>query len=272
MQCGFSFVISLCEDISVGVSHETASPELDLTFRADSIGSSDKESIGDGVAAHHGLPGGILTGAVDVTFTWNPANRGGVEQQFSSLHGCQASSFGVPLIPADADADACIASREREKAEITGGEVEFFEVERVIGNVHFAVEASDAAIGIEDNSGVVIETVCAAFEQWYNNDNPVFFGNFLQGCRGRARDGFSQCESVVFFSLAGVLGVEDFLQADNLCTSSGGFPNSVDGALQVDVRLWHAGHLTEGGTNLWLAGHGIASRKSQQRNGEDLSL
>jgi hypothetical protein len=86
-------------------------------------------------------------------------------------------------------------------------------------------------------------------------------GDFLQGCSGGARNWFGQLKPLVFFGLAGVLGIEDFLQADDLRSGHGGIPDSVDGTLQIDVRLGHTGHLAEGSSNLRLAGHGITSRK-----------
>lgn len=259
VQGRFSFVVGLCENISVGVSHKAASPELNLAFGTDTIGSSHKQSIGDGVTAHHGLPCGVLAGAVDVSFARDPADGCGVEEHFGTLHCGQSCGFWVPLIPADADADSSVASWEGEEPEIAWCEVEFFEIQRVIGDMHFSVQSGDAAVGIQDHGRVVVQAVCASFEEWHDDDDLKFFGDFLQGCGCGAWNWFSESEAIVFFGLAGVLSVEDFLQADDLCTGCCCIANSVDGSLQIDVRFGHAGHLAESSTDLWLGSHGSVS-------------
>ena len=264
VQSGFDLVVGLCENISIGISHKAAAPELYLAFGSDAIGSTHKQSIGDGVTAHHRLPCGVLAGAVDVSFAGNPANCGGVEQQFGALHSGQSCGFRIPLIPADADTDSCVASGEGEKSEIAWCEVEFFEIQRVVGDMHFSIHASDTAVGIEYDGRVVVQAVRATFEERYDDDDLEFFGDFLQGCGCGSRDWFSESEPIMFFGLAGVLSVEDFLQADDLSTGGRGIANSVDGPLQIDVWFGHAGHLAESSTDLWLSGHGSVSRDLQQ--------
>ena len=53
---------------------------------------------------------------------------------------------------------------EIREAEIAWREIKFFVVERVVGDVHFAVFAEEAAVGIEDRAGVVIDAGGAALK------------------------------------------------------------------------------------------------------------
>ena len=50
------------------------------------------------------------------------------------------AAFGIPLVPADEHADLAVARVEGVKAEVAGGEVVLLEIERIVGDVHLAVE------------------------------------------------------------------------------------------------------------------------------------
>jgi hypothetical protein len=77
-----------------------------------------------------------------------PADGGGVEEDVGALEGGEARAFGIPLIPAHEDADAAEGGIEIAEAEVAGREIELLEVERVVGDVHFAVQPGDFAIGL----------------------------------------------------------------------------------------------------------------------------
>ncbi len=51
------------------------------------------------------------------------------------------------------------------KAEIAGSEVELFEEERIVRDVHLAVEPEQRAVGIDDRRRVVIQPGGALLEQ-----------------------------------------------------------------------------------------------------------
>ncbi len=54
--------------------------------------------------------------------------------------------LGVPLVPADESADGALGGLRGFEAEVAGGEVELFVVERVVGDVHLAVGVGDGAV------------------------------------------------------------------------------------------------------------------------------
>ena len=110
---------------------------------ADAVDGSDEDSVGDGVGALHGLPGGVLGFAELGFFGGVPADGGGVEEGFGAHEGGDAGGFGVPLIPADEGADGAVAGLAGAEAEVAGGEVELLVVEGVVGDVHLAVEAGE---------------------------------------------------------------------------------------------------------------------------------
>ncbi len=69
-----------------------------------------------------------------------PADGGGIEQDLRAGKRGQARGFGIPLIPADQRRDAARSGYRSAEAEIAGREVVFFEIERVVGDVHLAIE------------------------------------------------------------------------------------------------------------------------------------
>ena len=102
------------------------------------------------------------------------------------------------------------------EAEVAGGEVELFVVERVVGDVHLAVDAAERTIGVEDGGGVVVDAQSALFEERCNQDDAVLPGGGGEFLSGRAGDGLGQVEQGVVFALAEVLGLEKLGQADDL--------------------------------------------------------
>ena len=81
------------------------------------------------------------------------------------LQGGEAGRFGIPLVPANADADFPAAGLPGAKTQVAGRKVKFFVIERVVRNVHLAVEAEQAAVGIDDGGGVVIDARPRAFRK-----------------------------------------------------------------------------------------------------------
>src|SRR6202040_980675 len=137
----------------------------------------DVDAVGDGVRALDGLPGVELRGAEFRFLVRMPAYAGGIENHLRATERGDAGAFGIPLVPADLHADLAVLSLEIGKTKIARGEVKFFVVERVVGDVHLAVFAEEAAVGVEDGAGVVIDAGGAAFEQGDDEDDFVFFGD-----------------------------------------------------------------------------------------------
>ena len=101
------------QDLAGRAGDETLAPKLqaipaDGLFEADPISDGHITTIGDRVTALHDFPGAMLVDAVLGLLFGMPANRGGVKKNFRSLHGGQASGFGIPLVPTDQYADFAV--------------------------------------------------------------------------------------------------------------------------------------------------------------------
>ena len=94
-----------------------------------------------------------------------PADGGGIEQHLRAAQRRQARGFRIPLVPADQRRDARVARVEAAEAQVAGREVVFFEVQRVVGDVHLAVDAQQRAVGVDHQRGVVIHARRAPLEQ-----------------------------------------------------------------------------------------------------------
>jgi len=245
----FGGVAGFGEGDAEGVGDEGVAPEFEAlvrgTFEADAIDGGDEDAVGDGVGALDGLPGIDLLGAVLGFFGGMPADGGGVEEDIGALEGGEAGAFGVPLIPADEDADAAKGGIEVAEAEVAGGEVELFEVEGVVGDVHLAIEPGDFAIGIEDGGGVVIEAAGAFLEEAGDEDDAEFAGDGAEGGGGGAGNGFGEVEEFGGLLTAEVLGAEEFLKTDDLRAAGGGFAGLEDGFFEVFGGVGGARHLDE---------------------------
>src|SRR5262249_28735232 len=126
-------------------------------FQADAVGGGDVAAVGDGVAALHQFPRVVLRFAVLGLFLGVPADGGGVEEDFCTLQCRQSGGLGEPLVPADEDADVGVGGFPDAEAGVAGGEVEFFVIERVVGDVHLAIDAQDRPVGVDDGRGVVVQ-------------------------------------------------------------------------------------------------------------------
>ena len=83
------------------------------------------------------------------------------------------------------------------------------------------------------------------FEERGNDNDAIFFGEFLESFGCRARDRLGEFEIFVVFGLAEVLGAEEFLGADDLGTLLGGALSSGEGFLEIRGGVRRAGGLDE---------------------------
>ncbi len=210
------------------------------------VDGADEDSVGDGVGALGDLPGVVLGGAELFFFGGVPADGGGEEEDFGSAEGGEAGAFGIPLVPADESADGALRGLRGFEAEVAGGEVELFVVERVVGDVHLAVGVGDAAVFFYGDGGVVVEAGGAAFEEAGYEDDSGFAADAGEGVGGGAGDGFGEREEGVVFALAEVLGAEELGEADELGAETGGFVDALGGLVEVELGVGLAGHLDEG--------------------------
>ena len=163
-----------------------------------------------------------------------------------ALHGGDAGAFGIPLIPANEGADFAGGGVKGAEAEVAGGEVELLVVERVVGDVHFAVEARDAAVGLEDGGGVVVEAWRTALEERGDDDDLFLAGDSAEALGGGAGDGLGEVEEGNVFTLAEVLSAEELGQADDVGALAGGLADAVRRLVEISVGVGAAAHLDEG--------------------------
>ena len=111
------------------------------------------------------------------------------------------------------------------------GEVILFVVKRIVGNMHLAIEPAERTIGIEDCGCIVVHAGRAPLKQRRDEDDVKLLRQSGEPRCDRARNRLRQIEQAGIFTLAEILGLEEFRQADNLHAPGGGLMDLVDGPL-----------------------------------------
>ena len=132
-----------------------------------------------------------------------------------------------------------------------GGEVKLLVVERVVGDVHLAIDVDDVVLRgvacvVEDGGSVVVQPRRAAFKEAGDECDLVVADDFGKSRGAGAGDGFRDAEEFMLFALAEVLRAEEFGQADELCAAFSGFTYAGDCLGEVGLGGRLAGHLDEG--------------------------
>src|SRR5690554_3768308 len=166
-----AFTSRICEELPLGSAGEAVSPKAEFSFAADAVDGGDVDAVRDGVASLNSLPSVALHGVLLGAFFVDGADGGGVDQDFGAFHRGEACRFGVPLVPADQDADLRVLGFEDFVSAVSGGEVELLEVERVVRDVRFTVRAHVGAVGVQHGGGVEVETGCGFFIEGGDDDD-----------------------------------------------------------------------------------------------------
>ena len=200
---------------------------------------------------------------------------GGVDEEFCTTECHEASTLGIPLIPADLYAETADAGVDGFETEVAGGEVEFLVVGGVVGNVHLAVFARDGTVALKDYGGVVVEARCAALEERGDEHNGVAACEIAEKCGRGPRDGFREIEKFGVFCLTEIRRVVQFLQHHEFGTALGGGGNVSCEAIAVLGGIGYAGHLDKGyfhGTECENRGRRSAGGLSRsERHREDIA-
>ena len=202
-------------------------------FPSYAVDGYDGEAVGDGVAAHDGLPGAPLALLLVGSVLGGIADGSGVDEQVGTLKSHEAGCLGVPLVPADEHAQPAYARLYGVEAEVAGGEVELLVVARVVGYVHLAVAAGYGAVALDDHGGVVVESGGAALEERGDDDHLITLGQFAVDIGRRAGNGLGEVEVVDVLHLTEVERVVQLLQYDELCATTGEVGDAVGQALDV---------------------------------------
>src|SRR5439155_16868872 len=149
------------EDLAGSPGDETLAPELDTvaasrTFEAHAVDHRDVAAVGDRVTSLNQFPGALLVRSVFLLFLRVPADGGGIKQYLSPLQRRETRAFGIPLVPTDEHADLRVPGLPRFETEIARREIKLFIVQRVVGNVHLAIDAEQRTAGVDDRRRVVI--------------------------------------------------------------------------------------------------------------------
>ena len=172
----FFFVVgSLGDYAAEGVAEERTSPKFQAFagsgiaanipgLEAHAVNYPDIYAIGNRVRALNGAPGIVLSLAKVGLLVRMPPDGGWVKKDARPLQRREPRAFRIPLIPAHERAKFSGGGIESLKAKIAGGEIKFFLVERIVGDVHLAVDATERAIRVEDGGSVVIEARGALLE------------------------------------------------------------------------------------------------------------
>src|SRR6185312_16248992 len=111
----------------------------------DAVDDRDVDAVGDRVRALDRLPGRALRHAVLGLLARVPADRRRIEEHGGAAERREPRAFRVPLVPADESPDPPRLDVEGLEAEVARREVELLVEQRVVRDVHLAVEPRDRA-------------------------------------------------------------------------------------------------------------------------------
>src|SRR5262249_50371910 len=174
-----------------------------------------------------------------------PADGRRIEQYVRALQRRQARAFGIPLIPADQRAHAPMPGIKGPEAQIARRKVKLLVVERIIRNVHLAVDAPESTVDVENGGGVVVKPAGTALEDRGHDHDLVLARHRRQSFRGRTRDGLGQVEQSVVLALAEILSPKKLRQTDNLGAFLHGFPSFSNRATKVLLGIGRTRHLDQ---------------------------
>ena len=120
--------------------------------------------------------------------------------------------YGDRAVPANEHAELADGCVDGVEAHVAGSKVEFLVICRVVGNVHLAVLAGYAAVGLENDRGVVVQTRCTTLEEACHEHYAVVGGHLAVESGGFAGYGFCQRAQVDVFVLAEIVSVVQLLK------------------------------------------------------------
>jgi hypothetical protein len=164
------------------------------------------------------------------------ADRGRIEQHLRAHQHHRPCGFGIPLVPADADAQRRRAVPHLEPG-IAGAEIEFFLIAGAVGNVALAVHALDAAVGVDHRQRIIMMRA-VGFEEAGRDMDLQFAGKCLHRLYRRMFGGrLGIGEQALVLDPAEILAFEQFGRQDHLRPARGGFANEARdmGDVAVDI-------------------------------------
>ena len=117
------------------------------------------------MTSHHRLPSSALALLLFCRVAGGIADGCGIDEDLCPLKCHETGCLGVPLIPANHDAQTTYRGLNGMETEIARGEVELLVVGRIIGDVHLAIDACDGAILFEYYCRIVVKSCCPALKE-----------------------------------------------------------------------------------------------------------
>src|SRR3990172_7767462 len=170
-QTFITFAAGAGDDFAERSGDKRVTPELKLPFAPDAVHRRDIDPVGDRMGALDQLPGLALVFRHLARLVEDPADGGRIEKYLRARQGRQSSGLGKPLVPANQPRDFCVPRLKSREAQVAGGEIEFFVVERVVRDMHLAILAGDGAVGVDYHRGVVVDPGRAFFEERGDDDD-----------------------------------------------------------------------------------------------------
>ena len=96
----------------------------------------------------------------------------------------------------------------RGEVEVARREIKLFVIVRVVGDVHFAVAAREASVGVQHHRRVVVETLRAPLEERSDDDDLARGGYRAQRLGARPGNRLGEVE------IAGLLGLAEIARAE----------------------------------------------------------
>src|SRR5580658_601361 len=197
-------------------------------FKAHPIHHGHVNAVRDRVTALDGSPGIVLGDSELGLLRGMPADGGRIKKNGCALQGRQPRAFRIPLVPTNKRAQATGAGVERAKTKVSRSEIKLFIVERIVGNVHLAVEAAERTVTVEDRGRVVVNAGGPLLKQRGDQHHSVVSRCRSQSLTGRTGNRFGQIEQRMILALTEILSLKKFRQADHLRTASGSVSHAAD--------------------------------------------
>ena len=141
------------QHVAALVADEGVAVEILPAFVADPVGGDDGDDVGDGMADHRPAP---QPRRVEIRVVRLGADRGRIKQDFGAHQHQAARGLGIPLVPANADAERSGRNRPGLEAAVSGPEVEFLRIAGPVRNVALAVDAHESALIVDHRQAVIM--------------------------------------------------------------------------------------------------------------------
>src|SRR5262245_51917536 len=136
-------------------------------------------------------------------------------------------------------------SVERFEPQVARSEIELFIIERVVRNVHLAVDARQMAVGVNHHGGVVVNARRAAFKQRTDDDDAARGRQSAERLRAWPRNRFGKIEVRMILALAEIARAEQLLGRNHVRALTRGFLDARQAFVQILARIVAAAHLNQ---------------------------